>query len=83
MRIYHNKEEECYEVEKVMVAPQSQGKGYGKELLNFAVARLQQTHRTPIILTVAACNDKAIKMYEKLGFVPVREEMEEWKIEET
>ncbi len=45
------------------------------------VAKLQQTHRTPIILTVAACNDKAIKMYKKFGFVTVREEMEEWKIE--
>lgn len=81
IRIYHNEEENCYEVEKVMVAPQSQGKGYGKELLNFAVAKLQQTYRTPIILTVAACNDKAIKMYEKFGFVPVGEEMEEWEIE--
>lgn len=45
------------------------------------VAKLQQTHRTPIILTVAACNDKAVKMYKKFGFVTVREKMEEWKIE--
>jgi ribosomal protein S18 acetylase RimI-like enzyme len=34
-------------------------------------------------LTVAACNEKAVKMYEKFGFVPVSEEMEEWKIEEN
>ncbi len=34
---------------------------------------LQQTHRTPIILAVAVCNDKAVKMYEKFGFVPVSE----------
>ncbi len=80
IRIYHNKEENCYEVERVMVAPQSQGKGYGKKLLNFVVAKLQQTYRTPIILTVAACNDKAVNMYEKFGFVPVSEEMDEWKI---
>lgn len=64
-----------------MVAPQSQGKGYGTKLLNFIVAKLQQTHRIPIVLTVAACNDKAVKMYEKFGFVPVSEEMDEWKIE--
>jgi GNAT superfamily N-acetyltransferase len=81
IRIYHNKEEKCYEVERVMVAPQSQGKGYGKKLLNFVVAKLQQTNRTPIVVTVAACNDKAVKMYVKFGFVPVSEEMEEWKIE--
>lgn len=81
IRINHNKEENCYEVERVMVAPQTQGKGYGPQLLNFIVAKLQQTQRTPIFLTVAACNDRAVKMYEKFGFVPVKEEMEEWKIE--
>lgn len=64
-----------------MVTPQSQGKGYGKKLLIFTIAKLQQTHCTPIIFTVAACNDKAVKMYEKFGFVPVSEEIDEWKIE--
>lgn len=83
IRIYHNKEENCYEVERVMVAPQSQGKGYGTKLLNFIVAKLQQTNRTPIILTVAACNDKAVKLYEKIGFVSVSEEMDKWKIAVT
>jgi len=83
IRIYHNKEENCYEIERVMVAPQSQGKGYGTKLLNFIVSKLQQTNRTPILLTVAACNDKAVKMYEKMGFVPVSEEMDEWKIDVT
>jgi len=81
IRIYNNKEENCYEIGRVMVAPQSQGKGYGTKLLNFIVAKLQQTHRTPIVVTVAACNDNAVKLYEKFGFVPVSEEMEEWKIE--
>jgi ribosomal protein S18 acetylase RimI-like enzyme len=66
-----------------MVAPHYQGKGYGLRLLNFIVAKLQQTHRTPILLTVAACNDKAVKLYEKYGFVPVSEKMEEWKIEDA
>lgn len=81
IRINHNKERNCYEIERVMVAPQFQGKGYGMKLLNFIVAKLQQTHRTPIILMVATCNDKAVKMYEKFGFIPVSEEIEEWKIE--
>ena len=81
IRIYHNKEENCYEIERVMVAPQSQGKGYGRKLLNFIVAKLQQTNRSPIVLTVAACNDKAVKMYQKFGFVFVSEEIDEWKIE--
>ncbi|MHB1154722.1 MAG: GNAT family N-acetyltransferase [Eubacteriales bacterium] len=81
VRVYHNKEENCYEIEKLMVAPKSQGKGYGTKLLNFIVAKLQQTHRTPIVLIVVACNDNAVKMYEKFGFVPVGEEIDEWKIE--
>ena len=81
IRINHNKEENCYDIERVMVAPQFQGKGNGWKLLNFIVAKLQQTHRAPIFLNVAACNDPAIKMYEKFGFVPVHEEMAEWKIE--
>jgi predicted GNAT family N-acyltransferase len=81
IRINHNKEEACYEIERVMVAPQSQGKGYGLKLLNFIIAELQQTHRTPIFLTVATCNNKAVKLYENFGFVPIREEMEEWEID--
>ncbi|TCL55219.1 acetyltransferase (GNAT) family protein [Kineothrix alysoides] len=81
IRIYHNEEENVYEIERVMIAPQSQGRGYGTKLLNFIVAKLQQTNRTPIVLTVAACNSKAVKMYEKFGFVPISEEMDEWKIE--
>jgi len=82
IRIYHNKEDNCYEIERMMVAPRYQGKGYGTKLMNFIVAKLQQTYRTPIVLTVAACNDKAVKMYEKLGFVSVNEEMDEWKMED-
>lgn len=80
IRINHNKEENCYEVERVRVAPEYQGKGYGLKLLNFIVAKLQQTHRMPIFLTVAACNDRAVNLYEKFGLVPVSEEIEEWKI---
>ncbi len=81
IRIRHNEEKGCHEIERVMVAPRSQGKGYGTRLLSFAVAKLQQTQRTPIVLTVAACNDGAIGMYERFGFVRVGEEMETWKIE--
>lgn len=41
IRVYHNKEENCYEIERVMVTPQAQRKGYGTKLLNFMVAKLQ------------------------------------------
>jgi ribosomal protein S18 acetylase RimI-like enzyme len=32
-------------------------------------------------LTVAACNDKAVKMYERFGFVAIAESMDEWRLE--
>lgn len=64
-----------------MVTPKSQGKGYGTKLLNFIVAKIKQTHRMPIVLTVAACNNNAVKMYEKFGFVPVSEETDKCEIE--
>lgn len=34
-------------------------------------------------MTVAACNEKAVRMYEKFGFAPVSEIMEEWEVEEN
>jgi ribosomal protein S18 acetylase RimI-like enzyme len=83
IRMNHNREESCHEIERVMVAPQCQGKGYGTRLLAFAVAKLQHTHRVPIALTVAACNAKAIRMYERFGFVVVSERVEEWRLEGT
>ena len=83
IRTHHDRERNLHEIERLMVAPRSQGKGYGTKLLNFAVAKLQQAHRAPIVLTVAAGNDRAVRMYERFGFVPLGEEMEEWRIEGT
>ncbi|MFV0411886.1 MAG: GNAT family N-acetyltransferase, partial [Oscillospiraceae bacterium] len=74
-------EKRCYEIERVMVAPPFQGRGYGKKLLEFAVAKLTQARQTPIALTVAACNHRAVNLYEAFGFTSVGEEVEEWQIE--
>jgi ribosomal protein S18 acetylase RimI-like enzyme len=81
VRVYHDRDKNCYEIERLMVALHAQGKGYGARLLRFMVAKLQETQRTPIVLTVAACNENAIKIYEKFGFATVSEDMDEWKIE--
>ncbi len=81
IRIRHDEKNGWHEIGRVMVAPRSQGKGYGTRLLGFAVAKLQQAHRTPIVLTVAAANDGAVRMYERFGFVRVGEELETWKVE--
>jgi ribosomal protein S18 acetylase RimI-like enzyme len=82
IRLRHDERGGSHELERVMIAPRAQGRGYGAMLLRFAVARLLETHRTPIRLTVAACNDGAVRFYERFGFVPVGEFVESWKIQE-
>lgn len=81
VRIRHDEAERCHEIERALVARRFQGRGYGTRLLKFAVAKLQRTGRTPIVLTVAACNAKAVELYARLGFVAVREDMDQWEIE--
>lgn len=81
VRIRSSEKDGCHHIERLFVAPCAQGKGYGTELLRFAVAQLQAARRTPIVLTVAACNAGAVRLYERFGFVTVGEEMETWKLE--
>ena len=49
--------------------PGAQGKGYGRRLLEEAIARLQAEGTIEILyLMVREDNDPAIKLYEKMGF---------------
>ena len=56
------------EIDDLFVAKHLQGKGYGRGLLRFAVARMQQRGIEPITLHVADWNQRAVKMYQKNGF---------------
>ncbi|MFJ8089053.1 GNAT family N-acetyltransferase [Lysinibacillus sp. NPDC095746] len=53
--------------------PELTGKGYGSEFFSFILNQLQQENQSPLRLTVATFNTRAIHLYEKLGFTKVME----------
>lgn len=52
----------------IAVAPQAQGKGHGRALLNFLQSYLHSQHAQRWFLDVRESNRKAIALYESLGF---------------
>ena len=56
------------EIDDLIVNPKYQGQGYGKKLLHTALAMMQEKKVTPIILHVAAWNERALHLYETNGF---------------
>lgn len=56
------------EIDDVIVNPKYQGQGYGKKLLHTAVSMMQERQVSPIILHVAAWNERALRLYETNGF---------------
>jgi ribosomal protein S18 acetylase RimI-like enzyme len=56
------------EIDDLIVAKKFQNQGYGKQLLQFAIALLQERERFPIRLRVAEWNRKAVSLYEHNGF---------------
>ena len=56
------------EIDDVMVNPLYQGNGYGRKLVQTAVAMQQKRGIQSIILHAAAWNERAIGLYEKCGF---------------
>lgn len=63
------------EIDDLIVAEAFQGKGYGKELLKFALHTARERNLAPIRLHVADWNQKAMKMYLGLGFEVVKTEI--------
>lgn len=56
-------------IHRLAVQPQSQGKGIGKELLNFAEQQARSLGYTSIRLDVYSKNIEAVGMYTKNGYV--------------
>lgn len=56
------------EIDDLIVSRKFQRKGYGQELLRFAVARMQKSSISPITLHVADWNREAMRLYMKNGF---------------
>lgn len=60
----------CYgnEIDDLIVNKKFQNKGYGKQLLLWGMSRIRQISNEPILLHVAKWNEKALRLYEKVGF---------------
>jgi len=50
------------------VMPEYRGKGYGRELLKFAIKKAQELNVSDVMLQVEAENEKALNLYTKCGF---------------
>ncbi|MGE5675310.1 MAG: GNAT family N-acetyltransferase [Mycobacterium leprae] len=57
-------------IEVVAVAPDQQGRGYGRALTQFGINRLKEQGVDPIRLHVLEKNQRAKALYESLGFTP-------------
>lgn len=64
----------CY-IMDVIITEKFRGNGYGTALLNSARAWAIERACTFINLDVLSNNPQAIKLYEKLGFIPKAQEM--------
>lgn len=50
------------------IEPRQQGKGFGRQLLEFMLGAAEQQGVTQVFLEVRSSNDKAIALYRTLGF---------------
>lgn len=62
------------EIDDLIVAEKFQGNGYGRELLTFALCIARKRQKAPVRLHVADWNQKAMKLYRKMGFKVVKTE---------
>lgn len=60
----------------VATLPEAQGKGRASKLVREFIGICEQKHIDAVHLYAAASNTAAIRMYEKIGFVPLRLEEE-------
>lgn len=60
----------CYgnEIDDLIVNPKFRRKGYGKQLLLWAMQHIRERNNEPIILYVAEWNHDALMLYKKVGF---------------
>lgn len=66
----------CYgnEIDDLIIKKSYQNKGYGKQLLLWAINHIRQHNDFEIILHVAEWNKSALKLYENVGFVVRKKE---------
>jgi ribosomal protein S18 acetylase RimI-like enzyme len=62
-------------IHRIYLLPETQGKGIGKLLLNYAFERAKEKNQTAVYLNVNKFNKKAIQFYERLGMSKAKEEV--------
>lgn len=62
---------ERYQLARMAVEPQHRGKGYGKALLNHAIAHSRSVGGKSVYLLSNTVLEPAIALYERFGFTPV------------
>lgn len=67
-----NKNEDILRIEKLYLLPHTQGKGFGKELISFAIEEAKSRNKSIVQLNVNRGN-KAYYFYLKMGFTVVEE----------
>ena len=70
----------CYgnEIDDLIVNPKFQLRGYGKQLLLWAMQHIRERSDEPITLHVAQWNHGALMLYKKVGF-EVTKQMRIWR----
>lgn len=63
------------EIDGLIVLKDYRRQGYGRQLLNFAVAQMQKRKIDPICLHVADWNQNALKLYKDYGFHIIKTEI--------
>ena len=56
------------EIDDMIVNKKFQRKGYGKQLLLWAMQRIRKRNNEPIVLHVAEWNQNALALYRNVGF---------------
>ena len=65
------------EIISIYLLPEYMGKGYGKLLLDRAIDELRKLGHRDILLWVLAYNHRARRFYERYGFVPNGEKLQD------
>ena len=58
----------AFEIERVYLKRESQGKGIGKKLMDFSIEIAQEMDKEVVWLKAVDSNENAIRFYENLGF---------------
>ena len=74
MMLDEDLEEKCMTVWRFMIAPEQQGKGYGQAAMEHIIDLVRKSGKyTHMTLDVVPGNERAMRLYKKLGFAETGE----------